>query len=608
MNRPIRHHLSVTLGPRSSPAPQPSPIDAADAALQSGRPDTAEHVLRQADVVGRGDAVGMHLLAIACAQQQRFAEAEAVWRALLALPGQEAQVLPNLGRMLEKAGRLDEARALLARAVELTPQDYTARLNLGACLHALGRYAEARDHTEAAARLRPDLAQPWFNLGSLWQAEDHFAQAARCHDQALSIDPTHQGAISNGLFLQHFLPEVTPADRLRSARERGDALCRGIAPKPHPRTRAPGPLRVGLLSADFRAHSVGWFLAGFLPLLDSAQVRVTAYNNGTRSDALTARLRAACSDWHDIHALGDAAAADLIASYGLDVLLDLSGMTAGHRLGVLARKPAPLQVSWLGYFSSTGMPTIDWVLADPLCVPPGEERFFREQVWRLPHSRFCMAPPPDAPEVNALPALSAGAVTFGCFQELAKLNDRVLRTWAAVLHGLPGARLRVQSARLAKPEERARFALRLEAAGLDPARCALLPPTNRAGYLRAHHEIDFILDSFPYTGGTTTCEALWMGVPTLTLASPGMLERQGEAHLRNVGLVDWVAHSEQDFVQRALSHASPEGLRSLAVLRSQLRERCRVSPLFDNGRFAADWTQALRAMHQQFLSQPLQEP
>ncbi|MFP8777878.1 tetratricopeptide repeat protein [Hydrogenophaga sp. RWCD_12] len=608
MNRPSRHRLSVTHGPAPSPAPQRPPLEAADAALQSGRPDAAERALRQADVIGRRDAVGMHLLAIACAQQQRFADAESVWRELLTLPGQESRVLPNLGRMLEKAGRLDEARELLSRAVELAPQDYTARLNLGACLHALGRYAEAREHTQEVARLRPDLAQPWFNLGSLWQAEDRFAQASRCYEQALSIDPTHQGAISNGLFLQHFLPEVTPADRLRCATERGDALCRHMAPKQHHRSRTPGPLRVGLLSADFRAHSVGWFLAGFLPLLDPALLRVTAFNNGTQSDALTARLRAACDGWHDIHALGDDAAAELIASHGMDLLVDLSGMTAGHRLGVLARQPAPVQVNWLGYFGTSGLPTMHWVLADPLCLPPGEEGLYRERVWRLPHSRFCMAPPDDAPFVSALPALTKGHVTLGSFQELAKLNDRVLSLWSRVLAALPQAQLRIQSKRLSKPAEVALMRERLLAAGITPDRCDLLPATTRADYLRAHHDVDFILDSFPYTGGTTTTEALWMGVPTLTLTSPGMLGRQGEAHLRNLGLDDWVANSETEFVELAVRHASPTGLQALATLRSGLRERCRVSPLFDNVRFAADWTQALQAMHQSFLSNPPQEP
>lgn len=609
MNRPIRHRLSVTLGPASPPAPQRLPIEAADAALQRGRPDEAERVLRQADVLGRRDALGMHLLAIACAQQQRFADAETVWNDLLTLPGQEQRVLPNLGRMLEKAGRLDEAQALLNRAVELAPQDYTARLNLGACLHALGRYAEARAHTEEAARLRPDLAQPWFNLGSLWQADDHFAQAAACYERALAVDPSHQGAIGNGLFLQHFMPNLTPAERMRSACERGDVLCAGIRTKRHPRSRAPGPLRVGLLSADFRSHSVGWFLAGFLPRLDPQNIRVSAFDNGTPPDAMTARLRSAChGGWHPIQSLNDDDAAELIAAQGIDLLVDLSGMTAGHRLGVLARQPAPVQVSWLGYFGTTGLPTTDWVLADPLCLPSGEEGLYRERVWRLPHSRFCMAPPGDAPEVALLPALASGHITLGSFQELAKLNDGVLALWSQVLQALPQARLRLQSKRLSKPQELARLRERLAAVGIAPDRCDLRPASSRADYLRAHHEVDFILDSFPYTGGTTTCEALWMGVPTLTLTSPGMLGRQGEAHLRNLGLNDWVAHSEAGFVDLARRHASPDGLQALARLRSELRQRCRVSPLFDNVRFAADWTQALQAMHQQFLSQPPQEP
>lgn len=601
---PLRYQLTVTLGPAGprTPAAPGDALQAADEALKLGRPDRAERLLRPLQVAENCLVPGMHLLAIALAQQQRFDEAGAIWRRLLEVPGQELAVLPNLGRMLEKAGQPAQALPLLTRAVALAPRDYAARLNLGACLYALGQYPEAREQQRLAAELQPDQAQPHFNMGCCWEAELEFERARACHDVALRLAPAHQEATRNRLFLEHFDPEITPALRLAHACERGDRLCHHVPRQRLPERRRHGPLRVGLLSADFRAHPVGWFLSGFLGHIDPNALALHAFSNGSRRDELTQALRPQFARWHDVVGLGDEAVADAIAAQDIDILIELSGMTAGHGLGVLARKPARLQVSWLGYFSSTGLPTIDWVLADPLCVPPGEERLFRERVWRLPHSRFCMAPPADAPAVNALPALSRGHVTLGAFQELGKINGSVLSLWATVLGQLPGARLRVQSARLAHAAERERFARRLTLAGIDPRRCDLYPPTTRTAYLRAHHEVDFILDTFPYTGGTTTCEALWMGVPTLTLARPGMLERQGEAHLRNVGLDDWVTHSETDFVQRALHHASPAGLAALARLRGELRERCRVSPLFDNRRFARDWTQALQAMHDGFPS------
>lgn len=608
VTRPPRHRLTVTLGPASAPAAPADPLRQADAALAQGRPDRAERLLRRAQVVQDGVVPGMHLLAIALAQMQRFDEAEALWRRLLAIPGEERAVLPNLGRALDKAGRPAEALPLLQRAVALAPEDYAARLNLAACLSSLGRHAEAREHNRTASALQPHQPRPHFNEGRAWEAEQDIERAIACYDEALRLDPAHEDATRNRLFLDHFDPHTSPQQRLALACERGDALCQGVPRMPLPPQRRPGPLRVGLLSADFRAHPVGWFLSGFLHHVDPAQIALHAFDQGLPADAVTRTLRPAFAGWHALAGLGDAAAAARIAAQEIDILIDLSGMTAGRGLGVLARKPAPLQVGWLGYFSSTGLPTVDAMLADPWCVPPGEERFFREKVWRLPHSRFCMAPPDPAPEVNALPALTRGAVTLGCFQELSKLNDPVLRLWAAVLQRLPGARLRVQSARLSDPAQCQRFAQRLAAAGIDPARCDLRPPTDRATYLLAHHEIDLILDSFPYTGGTTTCEALWMGVPTLTLARPGMLERQGEVHLRNLGLHDWVARDGGDFVERALSHTRPDRLGALAALRLGLRERCRVSPLFDNRAFARDWTQALQTLHTEFLCNPPQEP
>jgi protein O-GlcNAc transferase len=607
VTRPIRHRLTATSS-HPSPTTPADPLKTADLALREGRPDHAERLLRGAKVTEKGVVPGMHMLAIALAQLRRFDEAEALWRRLLNIPGEERAVLPNLGRALDKAGRHDEALQFLSRAVALAPQDYVARINLAACLYSLGHFAQSREQNSIASALQPGIAQPHFNMGCAWEAELNFARAIACYEQALSLEPAHQEATRNRLFLEHFLPEITPQQRLAHACERGDEICRGISRMRLPARRRPGPLRVGLLSADFKAHPVGWFLGGFLGHIDPKSLELEAFNNGPRGDQVTEQLRRSFVAWHEIAGLGDAAVADLIEGRQIDILIELSGMTAGHGLGVLARKPAPIQVSWLGYFSSIGLPTIDWVLADPLCLPHGEEALYREKVWRLPHSRFCMAPPAEAPEVNELPALSRGTVTLGCFQELTKLNDRVLRIWARAMDGMPGVRLRVQSTRLAKAEDRSRFRERLQTAGIDTSRCELVPPSDRVTYLRAHHEIDFILDSFPYTGGTTTTEALWMGVPTLTLARPGMLGRQGEAHLRNVGLDDWVAHDEDDFVKRAIRHASPEGLQALAALRSELRERCRVSPLFDNVRFAADWTLALKAMHTEFLSNPPQEP
>ena len=289
----------------------------------------------------------------------------------------------------------------------------------------------------------------------------------------------------------------------------------------------------------------------------------------------------------------------------IDILLDLSGHSAGNRLTLFAAKPAPIQVSWLGYFGTTGLPVMDYALADPQSVPESEAQWFTERVWRLPHTRLCFSPPLRAPDVSGLPVLAGRPFTFGCFQELTKINASVLDAWKRIMLASPHARLRVQSVRLGYPDVMAAFAQRLRDAGLSDAQFQLVGPAPRDNYLAAYADVDLVLDTFPYPGGTTTVEAMWMGVPTLTLATPGMLGRQGAALLVNAGLPDWICNNPEAYVAQAIAWASPEGERRqrLSDLRAQLRPQLMKSPLMDAQHFAVDLDQALRGMWRDWCAQ-----
>jgi predicted O-linked N-acetylglucosamine transferase (SPINDLY family) len=290
-----------------------------------------------------------------------------------------------------------------------------------------------------------------------------------------------------------------------------------------------------------------------------------------------------------------------IRSDGVDILVDLSGRTAGNRLPVFAAKPAPVQVSWLGYFATTGMPQMDAILADPVCAPESEESLYVEQVVRLPHTRLCMSPPVAAPTPSTPPALKNGFITFGCYQTLPKINQSVLAAWAQILSACPNARLRLQAAQFSGAQQQAQFTNRLRAAAIDVARVDLLGPVSRELYLGSYSEVDILLDTFPYPGGTTTAEALWMGVPTLTLALPGMLGRQGQCMLHNLNLQDWVTHSEAEYIAKAVAwgQGGAEVCANLQTLRHQMRTRAAASPLFDAPRFASDWWAALQGLWHQ---------
>jgi predicted O-linked N-acetylglucosamine transferase (SPINDLY family) len=258
---------------------------------------------------------------------------------------------------------------------------------------------------------------------------------------------------------------------------------------------------------------------------------------------------------------------------------------------MFAWKPAPVQVAWLGYFATTGVAEIDYLLADPVGVPEGNREHFTESVWYLPDTRLCFSPPEIDLPIAPLPAQKGGHITFGCFQNMAKVDDKVLSAWAAILAALPGSRLRWQCHQLMDQAVVQQLIPRLQHHEIDPARMELLGSVTRKAYLAAHAEVDMILDTFPYPGGTTTCEALWMGVPTLTLAGDTMLSRQGASLLTAAGLSDWIATSSEDYVTKALSFAGDWP--RLAALRTGLREQIKSSPLFDAPRFARNLEEAL---------------
>jgi predicted O-linked N-acetylglucosamine transferase (SPINDLY family) len=313
-----------------------------------------------------------------------------------------------------------------------------------------------------------------------------------------------------------------------------------------------------------------------------------------REDDLTARIKPRFAQWRRIDGLDDEAAARLIFADSPDVLLDLSGHTAHNRLGVFAWRPAPVQAGWLGYFATTGLAAMDWVIADRASVQEAQHAHFTERIWYLPQTRLCFTPPDQAPVAGPLPAQANGFVTFGSFQNLGKVNEQVLALWSRVLEAVPGSRLRWQNALLADEATRDLVRRRMAARGIEPSRLRFQGKVSRRAYLAAYNEIDIVLDSFPYPGGTTTCEALWMGVPTVTLQGDRMLSRQGAALLAAAGVPQWIAGDQEEYVANAAALAGD--LPALAELRRTLRERVATSALFDARRFAREFAQALHSM------------
>ncbi len=365
-------------------------------------------------------------------------------------------------------------------------------------------------------------------------------------------------------------------------------------------------LRVGLVSGDLRAHPVGYFLENVLAALSAhaaGRLEIFAYSNHFSADAVTGRIKACCRGWHQAVGLSDEALARRIHGDGIDILFDLSGHTAHNRLPVFAWKPAPVQVAWLGYFATTGVAAMDYLIADPWTLPETEEIYFTEKIWRLPETRLCFTPPDVDVAVAPLPALTIGYITFGCFNNLTKVNDAVVALWARVLASVPNSRLFLKTKQLNEAAVRQSVAERFAAHGIGVGRIILEGSEPRAKYLAAYHRVDIALDPFPFTGGTTSAEGLWMGVPVLTLAGESFLSRQGIGLLMNAGLPEWIAADADDYVARAVSHAGD--LQRLAALRNGLRQQVLASPIFDAPRFVRHFEAALRGMWAQWCDQQL---
>ncbi len=328
---------------------------------------------------------------------------------------------------------------------------------------------------------------------------------------------------------------------------------------------------------------------------DGAAWELYIYSNGGRADDLTERIRAAADVWREIGGITDGAVAQLIREDEIDILVDLSGHLKGNRLLVFARKPAPVQVKWVGgQFNTTGMDAIDYFLTDAVETPRGAEKWFTEEVIRLPDGYACYDPPAYAPGVGPLPALSRGYVTFGCFNKLVKVNSDVVALWARLLHRLPTARLVLKTRPLGDAGVRERYHAMFEAHGVERERVELLAPSPHAELLAHYNEIDIALDPFPYSGGLTTCEALWMGVPVVTLAGETFAGRHSATHVYNVGLGDWVVETPADYL--AVAERWSRDVAALADLRAGLRARMAASPLCDGVRFTRNLEAAFRVM------------
>ena len=505
----------------------------------------------------------------------------------------------DFGRWLASQGRLDDAIYAYQQALKYNPEYVEAHNNWGIALQEKGLLDAAIERYRQALSIDPGYAISHNNLGRELSGQGKFSEAIQYFRRALELKSDFDAAHSNLLFHLNNDALPSPESYLLEARRFGDAVAKRAIPFTHsPAGRPVSRLRIGFVSGDLRTHPVGYFLESVVAHLDPKQFELVAYVTKPGEDAVTARIKQHFAQWHTLLGMSDEAAARKIHDDGVHILIDLAGHTADNRTPVFAWKPAPVQVAWLGYFASTGVAAIDYILADWQVLPASEESHFVEKPWRLPDCYLCFTAPQDRIEVGALPMLSRGHVTFGCFNKLNKMNDAVVALWARVLHAVPESRLLLKAKELTDASAQRIARARFVCHGIAPERIITDDFSVRAAYLADYNRIDIALDPFPYPGGTTTVEALWMGVPVLSRRGGRFLSHAGESLLKTAGLPEWLADDDDDYVAKAQAYAAD--VASLAELRVKLRAQLLASPLCDAPRFAANMGQALHGMWQQY--------
>ena len=602
---------------------------------RAGRLQEAERICLEILRVSPDSPDVLHRLGLIAYRQGQYERATAHIAQAVRLDGQRADYYNNLGELLRIQERASEAIACYRRAIELKPDCAEAYNNLGTVLAYQGSHGAAVGCFREAVRLNPGYAAAHNNLGVALGAAGSPDEAIACYRRALELMPGYAEAYDNILCALQYRAGVTLAE-LRDAHDEYER--RYAAPlraewHPHQNSRDPDrPLRLGFVSPDLWRHPVAFFLIRALENLDRHTCRVTCYSDRVVPNDLTARFQAASAAWRDSFAMSDPQLAEQIRADRIDILFDLTGHTRKNRLLVFARKPAPIQITWIGYEGTTGLKAMDYILADRYEIPPEAEPYYTERVLRMPEGYLCYDPPSHAPAVGPLPALTsdyatraantpgepnttscspcgrkvggegaaafsgslgtAGRLTFASFNNPAKITPQVVACWARILYRLPQARLILKYRGMDDRGAQGRLRGLFDAQGVSAGRVEFLGWSPHAETLALYNQVDIALDPFPFTGGATTCDALWMGVPVVTCPGETFASRHGLSHLSNVGLAELIARDVGQYVDLAVGLA--EDLPRLAALRAGLRQRMARSPLCDGKRFAGDFMEIVR--------------
>ena len=569
-------------------------------ALQAaGRLDEAAAAYRRAVGIKPGYAEAHYNLGILLQKSNDTAGAVAAHHRAIEINPNFAEAYASLGVVLHESGEFNEAIAACRRAIKIQPDYAPAHNTLGNALLASGKTDASVRALNDALEIEPAYADAHSNLARALSDQGRLDETIEAYRNALKLKPNFAKAHSNLIFTMNYHARFTVEDILAESRhwDQIHALPLAVRARPHANARDPERrLRIGYVSPDFCTHSVSYFIEPLLANHDRDGFEVFCYAEVHCPDAVTTHIRTLADGWRSTVGLPDAKVADRIREDRIDILVDLAGHSANNRLPAFAERPAPIQVTWLGYPNTTGMSAIDYRLSDEIADPEGvAEAHHSEALVRLPGGFLCYGPPATSPEVTPPPAAEIGQVTFGSFNNLTKVTPEVVKTWARILKAVPGSRIMIKSKPLADETTRAHYLALFAGAGIEADRIELISAIPLlSNHLAAYGKVDIGLDPFPYNGTTTTCEALWMGVPVITLCGTRHAARVGASLLTAMGLTDFIANTSDGYVETAADLA--KNIERLANLRQDLRPRMAASPLCDAETFAGNIETTFRDM------------
>lgn len=557
----------------------------AEFSIVEGDGERAMELARRAVALAPQDALARNVLGNVHKASGHLESAAEEYRKAIALDAERPQFHSNLGVALAGLYQGEEAEEAYEKALAIAPDYVEAMLNYAAMRINVGALGKARLLLERGLQLHPGNRACLINLGRVLIDSGEFQAAEETFSSVLRSDPNDRLALSSLAALQVYRDDVTNEDIMQAHRSVGQRIADGVTVlAPASCENREGPFKIGFVSSDLKKHSVSYFLLPLIKHWDASRASVYCYANVEREDKASAWYRERVHSWQNVYAKNDEQLAAQIRSDAIDLLVDLNGYTSGNRLRVFAMKPAKVQATWLGYAHSTGLDKIDFRVGDDITDPKGVTHNTEEMV-AVPDCFLCYDPMEDAGEASPLPVQNNGFVTFGSFNNSSKISAKCVELWAEVLKKTPRSRLLLKSAQFADEGVRAKLLSQFGTCGIEADRIALRARTqDSSSHLNMYAEVDIALDTYPYNGTTTTCEAMWMGVPVVSLMGTRHASRVGASLLAAVGLSDFASEDERQFVQRAVALA--EDWEALAALRSGMRERLSSSQLMDGARFA----------------------